>query len=842
MAQEKLLRAQSQRSCIARRVRDWRKEDVKQRLFSGNCEGQFRMLASNDWPAGETWFDVAHDADTLYVSVMTLEAGNAGLLNDGFQRDSDVVEIFFDPFCDRIGFLQYMAGSEGMVAEHSHWPYRDAATHKHRDPAWEVETEEERYGVDVARFFFFRFDLETVRARDCIGFNVGRTQSRISDHSTWNLVSGIGFNDAGCFGRVWFRKPPVICANATVEIRGNMLKTVSLEGLSTTRKNVKVRARLLSPSGAVLLETRPRLVREKLVFRPASAVRLREPGRCRLLLDAATDGKKVAVEPSEFFFDHAGSRPQPFQLQGTYDFPDNVTNGVYSPEDLVNEMQWYRECGLERVYWLDYAPEVYLSRCWQGRGAMPQRVERALALCGGDFLRPAVRAAHRAGLEFITIFKPFDLPESLSFFREHPDCQIRRNPAWTREPRLPITCVLIYQGDEGRFPFTTKDIKLWQSRENRSYRAVRGSFRVRQSIVGRPEAVWSPLGAVPGPGSRRTRCLTIDGLKINAPYLAITAAGCDPRKALLNRVYRMAEVLDKDGKAVPVILTTGSMIPENGFDFGPAKSNEASWSRLDVGVERLARVQGPEIAIGLTVRQDPYLPGFLEPAHEEVRSFWLECLRRGLDADADGISIRIAHHNGCVDWLSYMYAEPVLEEFRRRTGREPEPRNDDYTLIRRIRGEFYTELLRAASAMARAAGKKFIHHIENRMLAPPEQDCYSQIYWDWRTWIKEGIVDEVDLKYIGPDHPDCYREILPLARQHGIKVNQITASPEPRTKPRSIYECRSFLERARQVGLNGINLYELWIYRRMTDRALPMTRGSGEAIIRQMRAQLDGGW
>jgi hypothetical protein len=234
-----------------------------------------------------------------------------------------------------------------------------------------------------------------------------------------------------------------------------------------------------------------------------------------------------------------------------------------------------------------------------------------------------------------------------------------------------------------------------------------------------------------------------------------------------------------------------------------------------------------------------HLPGFLEPCFPQVRAFWLDKMRRGLRAGADAVSVRIAHHVGCVDWLAHAYADPALEAFRERTGREPEPSSRDAALLRRIRGDAYTRFVREASAMAREAGRSFIHHVENRMLMPPELDCYCQIHWDWRTWIREGLVDEVDLKYIGPDHPDCYEEIVPLARRHGVRVNWISADPEPRSKPRSIRESPLLVDRARAAGLDGINLYELWLYRRMTDRGVPMTRGSGEAIIREMRRRID---
>jgi len=241
----------------------------------------------------------------------------------------------------------------------------------------------------------------------------------------------------------------------------------------------------------------------------------------------------------------------------------------------------------------------------------------------------------------------------------------------------------------------------------------------------------------------------------------------------------------------------------------------------------------------VSLEQAEYLPGFLDCSHAAAQDFFLAKLRRGLRAGADGISLRLAHHVGCVDWLSYMWAEPVLAEFRRQTGRDPEPCNEDYTRGRTIRGAFYTQFLRRASAMARKAGKTFIHHLENRMLAPADADCYCQIYWDWRQWMREGLVDEIDLKYIGPDHSACTEEILPLAKRLGIRVNWISAEGEPRSRPRSLNESELLVERARAAGLDGINLYELWLYRRMTTHGHPVTRGGGEAIVRKMRAACD---
>lgn len=833
----KKIAAQASRVCLARQIKQGDKEAAKQRLYSGLGQGRFGLVASGDWPAGETWFDVAFDSDTLYVSVMTLEAANSGLVMDGFTRDNDVVEVFFDPFCDRLGFNQYIAGTEGTRMETSHWPYRDPASHNHRDSAWKVEIEEEIHRPDIARFFFFSFNLETVRGGDCIGLNVGRTQNRISEYSSWSLVSGNGFPDPGCYGRLWFKPPPLRCAAAEVTIRNGKLEQIELSDLVSGHNDLRVSAHLLDPTGATVAAWPSRPLETPLCFKPDNVLTLTESGRYRLVLTAEVGGKSVQVEPDEFFFDVSGTKKQPFQFQGTYDWPDNFGNVVYSAQDLEREMQWYKDCGLDRIYWLDYTPAAWRTRSTRVRKEWAEKIAKSEALFGGDFLNGAVRAAHQAGQEFITIFKPWDLRPEEPFIQAHPDYQIRRNPAWTPKQPAPIAEIRLYQSDESPFPFAPADLKLWQSTDNKKYTPVPDGS-MEESIVDRPESVWSPVGPIAGKQSRRVRCLTLRGVNISEKHLALTAAS-DPAQEWRNREYRMVELVDAAGNVIPSYLDIRAELPNDGFDFGPRKLNSPSWSRADVEPDQLAVIRGNQMALGLTTRQDLFLPGFLEPAFPEVRTFLLDSLRRGIDAGADGISLRIAHHAGCIDWLSYGYAEPVLEAFRQRTGRDPQPCNEDYTLIRLIRGECYTQFLRDASAMAHEAGVKFLHHLENRMLTSPDVDCYCQIHWDWRTWIQEGLLDEIDLKYIGPDHPDCYRDILPLARRHGVKVNWICAEPEPRSKPRSINESPLFMQRAIDAGLNGINLYELWLYRRMTDNGHPMTRGSGEAIIRNMRQRLE---
>lgn len=719
-------------------------EKEKQALCEGRGEGGFRLLSSGDVPSHATRFRACLVGTGLRVSVLAFSSRSHG--------EEEAVELLLDPLADGIGHLQFGAGSSGHTYETTHWPYRDPERTGMGMPEWSVTVEKEEHGEDVLWFYFFSVDCREFELGASMGLNLCRSLCYSGENSSWNLVSGIGFPDAGCFGRLWLDDTPMPEA---AETEGEM-----------------------------------------------------------------AEGKKRAL-----------------QLQGTYDWPDNVGSVAYTLDDLRREMAWYRDCGLERVYWLDY---IDYSQ-WSDRvgGRWGRNIESTQESFGSkDFLPGAVEAARAAGLEFITIFKPFDLYPKERVSDTDQNFSFRRNPAWAVSPDQPLESLCLYASDDRPWPFDPDTLELWISEDNETYRQWEEPIELSEEVVERADSVWTPTGPQEGRGTRSVRRLVLRGLtELKAPFFALRWSG--QQGAWRNRLYRMVELRGPDGAFCPLRLDPRDSMPGAGFDLVGRTANAPSWGRSDTGMDRIVRLDGPEGAIGFSRRPDTHLPAMFEPMFPEVRDYFLGRLRRGIEAGADGVSVRIAHHVGCDDWLSFMFAEPVLKAFRERIGRDPEPCNGDFTRIRRLRGEAYTGFLREASKMARAAGKKFTHHLENRMLAPPEYDTYLQIHWDWETWIREGLLDEVDLKYIGPDHRDCRERIVPLCREHGVKVNWITPDPEPRWKGRSIHEAPLLIDRARKGGMDGINLYELWLYHRMTDRGTPMARGCGEAIIRGMNKRIE---
>jgi uncharacterized lipoprotein YddW (UPF0748 family) len=180
----------------------------------------------------------------------------------------------------------------------------------------------------------------------------------------------------------------------------------------------------------------------------------------------------------------------------------------------------------------------------------------------------------------------------------------------------------------------------------------------------------------------------------------------------------------------------------------------------------------------------------------------------------------------------------VLAAFRLRTGREPRPEAADYTLLRRLRGEAHTQFLREAKALLAAAGRRLEAHVEARMKTPPEHDTYTKIHWDWATWLDEGIVDAINLKYLNPLNPFVQRELLPRARRRGIPVQCIAAIGDPRSQPRTPEWAVETLRQCQAGGVAALNLYELWVYLRTTPRGEWFPRGCARAIFAQLKDAL----
>ena len=537
----------------------------------------------------------------------------------------------------------------------------------------------------------------------------------------------------------------------------------------------------------------------------------------------------------------APPRPTPapaVKLYGIYDWPDEMVGGPYTPDVLRAELRFLKAHGMSRVYYQDYPQR----ESWGLDGApLPARMAESYrvtnAAFGEDLMIATCRLAHEEGLEFYTICKPYDLGRGEAFVRAHPELCFRRNPAWTvPAPTAPLTDLTLYGDGDAPLAFDPAGLTLYASADNRTYAPVPGVV-ARDDVVERPRAACSPAGNQSLSGSDRVRRVRLSGFRLTTRYAAIVlpaATAAATPGGFGNREFLLVEAACPPGLHRSV---RGGDFRTRGFDF-VHDGSAACWADHSEGLT-FRRALGAGSVLGLCFGHEPYHAPMLEPSHAAVRAFWLDhWVRRAIAAGADGLDVRIAHHHGCAEWLAYAYAEPVLAAFRARVGRAPAPTAADYAVIRRLRGEAHTQFLRDAKALLAAAGKRLEAHLEARMKTPPAHDTYTQIHWDWSTWIEAGIVDGINLKYLSPLSPFVQCEVLPRTRRAGIPVHCIGAIGDVRSQPRTPEWTVETLQQCRAGGVAALSLYELWGYCRTAPHGAWFTRGCARSVLAQLRDAL----
>ena len=399
----------------------------------------------------------------------------------------------------------------------------------------------------------------------------------------------------------------------------------------------------------------------------------------------------------------------------------------------------------------------------------------------GEFLPAVVRHAHEAGLELHAVIKPFEgglsfsFPEEsdlarrfgrvprlggmmwwcADFLKEHPDLRIGR--------RLPMPEETGQDGSIGRIVLRAEPgsrarldparLRLWVSADNGTYQPYSLPLRVTRTETPSP-------------------ALEIMDLDLAEPYLVITVEG-DPTYCFGNIARDLVTVYDRSGREVRATFSRAVSIP--GDDF---RTHGLTWDivgREDDGELNHADSYDCLDAgrpLGITLRAEPYLAGAMSPFHSEVGAWWLELVDQCLAVDVDGIDFRIANHNFAFDWSDYGFEEALVRAFEARHGVNILEEPFDSEAWRRLRGEPYTDFLRQASARLRRAGRKVFAHV-NTYMEPPCIETSMNIHWDWPTWIREGLLDEITVKRWRMDAltNGIAPRIVEETRQAGLPIN-----------------------------------------------------------------------
>ncbi|MFN2350422.1 MAG: hypothetical protein ABR497_00590 [Kiritimatiellia bacterium] len=417
---------------------------------------------------------------------------------------------------------------------------------------------------------------------------------------------------------------------------------------------------------------------------------------------------------------------------------------------------------------------------------------------GYDLLETACKAAHRHGMRFVVVFKPFEgalaaapcvfpprLPrppgvplvetlggfvaEARPFVAPHPQWRQARRPQ-DADPGGRIGAIRLIKHDDGAVGFDLDSMRIAFSAENGNFQPYTGPIQIEERLAYRHRYPYS---------DKLQRVVELSGLDLpqNTGYLKIT---CDARGAeagFAGEIGEMVELVNMAGVVIPstpacgripvealykralVTAATGisryTTLPEvrrllEDREQFCEKCGEAYRFDWDGAGEFVFDREG---VLAVARGKPAHIIGSLHPAYPEVREHWLEHLRFCLERDVDAVNIRIASHNRPPDPWAYGYFDQDVAESSMPNLAELAARN----------GAAFDEFLRQAADLLHGGGKQLGVHAEGGFFYPEYLSCVGPVPmnfdWHWQDWLRE-LVDFVELRGVNKLRPFAVREVV----------------------------------------------------------------------------------
>jgi len=564
-------------------------------------------------------------------------------------------------------------------------------------------------------------------------------------------------------------------------------------------------------------------------------------------------------------------RPERFDLQMVVDFYDDIYHAEpfdrAAFEGLFDTLKGW---GVSRTYWHYFLAANHFD---DRTGLFAQTAENV-----GDFLKLVIALAHERKMELFVTLKPFDIlwsgrtdiqprpwildrphcpPPSLEetgrlggervnlpgWLEAHEEALVQRCPV--AMPDGDVAEIVIAKEDDRPAGFDANAIRLFVSNDNRTYVPYAGSVQTSEQVETRPKRRHTVRGPVEESETETVTVIRLSGLAIGEPYFAVVAPDEPAALAFCNSYYKLVEARTAGGEFVPTTLglhagakfERAADFRERGaaFDWGDT-STQGIWGQPDY-VERRGSLRGNNGFLALARGKNRHLD-MLSAAHPLSHKLWLEIVRRCIELGADGMDFRIRCHKSTLEWSAFGFEPGVRDAFRERYGVDIREGTFDREAWRRLRGEFYTDFVRAASGLLHAAGRKMQHHVSPGMTPPPSQPTILNTHFDWDGWLREGLLDSITCKQL--EHSsEFFERVRDAAHAHGAKIfdcpyiNTYFHGAESAWATR----LRKNVRLARASGLDGYMIYENAAVLRCVGGAVEETReGIGELLRSETRA------
>ena len=505
---------------------------------------------------------------------------------------------------------------------------------------------------------------------------------------------------------------------------------------------------------------------------------------------------------------------RPFLLSALVDFPDDCSEITFTEDllaQLIDRLHWM---GVRRVYWNYYGP-----------GHWPWFVEHrpdggtAGTLDNlGDPMAAGCRMAHERGMEFIGVLKPYEngpshatprsvmlengwigLPGIGGVYRVEPwtlarpemRVRVREADLPVGLEKVPVTRIQLRQKDMTPVRITKENLEIWASENNDGYRKLDLEFNLSEGVDTCPHDVVEIDGNLVTSAGDEVRVLDISGLNLLDPFIAVTTNFTDRDGTFTNTAVEMVRAFGPDDEPLPIVVASHKAIWRIDRDFrrGDLEYDTGLGSatvRLDVSNSEasfenwLSRAEdAPDGVVAFAKGRNRHVSGSLCEGEPDVRTYWMEWVSDCIAAGVDGVDVRISCHSSWTDSPEiYGFNPPVVAEYERRYGINPDVEPYDPQLLADLRGDLYDRFVRAARERLTSAGLAFHHHVEIESFRPDAAPARTRsrpghINFHWRGWLKNGLIDEVTL--FGRQWPperiladEFIQEMLDEINAHGV--------------------------------------------------------------------------
>lgn len=451
-----------------------------------------------------------------------------------------------------------------------------------------------------------------------------------------------------------------------------------------------------------------------------------------------------------------------YMLSWCTDFHDELVYSWFNEKRLKKLFSLLQSWGMKRMYWVDVYPWKEGKFDMSPYGNVRKNALRTYENIG-DFLPAAVKVAHDLGMEFYSVYKPFDfgffttLPFktaegnkygkldnlsgkmywALNSLKKLQDKRLKRHPADLPKgvDKMVVSTIKLTASDMGQTTFGKDNIKLLTSDNNGNYLPYKKDFTYRHGI------------------ENSKRVIYLENLKIKAPFFAIQCTPLQQAGIFSNTLDQLVKLYDSKGNEIPF---TYGLSPRNQSTAlkSPFKKSLLEGYNFDNGGVFDNGLRNTSHAIdapgdGITAfakGKQAFISGALSPAWPESRRIWMDHIRFALESGVDGVDFRAANHNRTFEWERYGFEKPVVQAYKKKYGIDITREAFSTANHRRILGEFYTRYLQEGMDLVHSYGKKTQVHILAHQIYATEGNHYMNFAWDWKKWLRKLPVDSVTVK------------------------------------------------------------------------------------------------